>query len=170
MPWMPSRRTAAGRRRQAPGAGERGRDPPPARRPPPAVGAPRGARRAAAAAGGGGARGWAPARPPRRGAPAASARRRRKGEGRDVLGVVMVFLWWTSRKTMSSLLPKNKAEPYAARRDFNNAILCEQHPILSKKNNTEGSDDLDAFPPCRLSPLAAELPRIADFPLTRTHP
>jgi hypothetical protein len=45
---------------------------------------------------------------------------------------------------LSSLYRKNKPDPYAASRDFNNAILCTERPILSKKNKTEGSGDLDA--------------------------
>jgi hypothetical protein len=45
---------------------------------------------------------------------------------------------------VKTVLEKNKAEPYAASRVFINAILCEERPILSNKNNAEGPDDLDA--------------------------
>jgi hypothetical protein len=40
---------------------------------------------------------------------------------------------WTWRKALSSLLQKNKPEPYAASRVFINAILCAERPILSKE-------------------------------------
>jgi hypothetical protein len=45
---------------------------------------------------------------------------------------------------LSSLNRKNKPDPYAASRDFINAILCAERPILTKKNKTEGAYDLDA--------------------------
>ena len=53
---------------------------------------------------------------------------------------------------------KNKPESVAASRDFINAILCAERPILSKKNNTEGTDDLDAIPDLPVRALAAPAP------------
>jgi hypothetical protein len=45
---------------------------------------------------------------------------------------------------VKSFPEKNKPAPSAASRDFFNAILRAERPILSNKNNTEGPDDLDA--------------------------
>jgi hypothetical protein len=59
---------------------------------------------------------------------------------------------------LSSLSRKNKPDPYAARRDFINAILCAERPILSKKNKTEGLDDLDAIPDYLVRAFAATAP------------
>jgi hypothetical protein len=47
---------------------------------------------------------------------------------------------------LSSLLRKNKPDPYAASRDFINAILCSERPYFTKKNNAKGANDLDAIP------------------------
>jgi hypothetical protein len=51
--------------------------------------------------------------------------------------MVFVRAWGVSSvdvaQSLSSLLQKNKPEPYAASRDFINAILCAERPILSKE-------------------------------------
>jgi hypothetical protein len=63
-------------------------------------------------------------------------------------------------KRLSSLSRKNKPDSYAGGRDFNNAILCAERPILTKKNKTEGADDLDAmtdFPGARPKGVGARL-------------
>jgi hypothetical protein len=68
---------------------------------------------------------------------------------------------------VSSLLQKNKPEPYAASPDFINAILWAERPILSNKNNTERQ----AAPTHRLIPGArhvATMPEILIAPDARS--
>jgi hypothetical protein len=52
--------------------------------------------------------------------------------------IVALFRWiW--RKVLSSVFQKNKPEPTPASQVFDNAILCEQRPILSKQEQGRGT-------------------------------